>query len=209
MSADVVGYSRLMGADEAGTLARLQALRAEIFDPIIAAHHGRIVKPMGDGTLVEFASAVNAVECAIEAHRAITEVNDGVEADHRITLRIGVHLGDIMVAGDDIYGDGVNIAARLQESAETGGVSLSDDVYRQVHGKLEADLEDLGDQSFKNIAKPVRVYRVRSGNVEPVASLPLPGKPSIAVLPFTNMSNDPDQECFSDGITEDIITALA
>ena len=209
LSADVVGYSRLMGADEVGTLARLQALRADVFDPIIAAHRGRIVKLMGDGALVEFASAVNAVECAIAAQRAIAEANDAVEADHRITLRIGVHLGDIIVAGDDIYGDGVNIAARLQEGAETGGVSLSDDVHRQVEGKLEADFEDLGEQSFKNIARPVRVYRVRTGAVAPVASLPLPSKASIAVLPFTNMSNDPDQEYFSDGITEDIITALA
>ncbi len=209
LSADVVGYSWLMGADEAGILARLQALRAEIFDPVIAAHHGRVVKLMGDGTLVEFASAVNAAECAIEAQRAIAEANDAVEADRRITLRIGIHLGDIIVAGDDIYGDGVNIAARLQEGAENGGVSVSEDVCRQIEGKLEAEFEDLSVQTFKNIAKPIRVYRVRSGEVAPAASLPLPSKPSIAVLPFTNMSNDPDQEYFSDGITEDIITALA
>ncbi|MFP6744622.1 MAG: adenylate/guanylate cyclase domain-containing protein [Alphaproteobacteria bacterium] len=145
----------------------------------------------------------------MEAQRAIAEANDAVEADQCIALRIGVHLGDITVAGDDIFGDGVNIAARLQEGAATGGVSLFDDVFRQVDGKLEADFEDLGEQTFKNITKPIWVYRVRTDDVAPAASLPLPSKPSIAVLPFTNMSNDPDQEYFSDGITENIITVLA
>ena len=214
LSADVVGYSRLMGADEAGTLARLKALRLHVIDPVTAGHGGRIVKLMGDGALVEFASAVDAVACAVAVQRRVAEADDDPE-DRRIAFRIGVNLGDVIVDGDDIYGDGVNIAARLQEIADVGGVAISANAHEQVEGKLDAAFDDLGERRLKNIAKPVRVYRARldggagQGVAAPPESLPLPGKPSIAVLPFTNMSGDAEQEYFSDGVTEDIITALA
>ena len=214
LSADVVGYSRLMGADEAGTLARLKALRVGVIDPVIAGHNGRIVKLMGDGALVEFASAVDAVACAVEVQRRVAEADDGPE-DQRIAFRVGVNLGDVIVEGDDIYGDGVNIAARLQEIADAGGVAISANAHEQVEGKLDAAFDDLGERRLKNIAKPVRVYRARLGGgvgermAPPPEFLPLPEKPSIAVLPFVNLSSDAEQEYFSDGITEDIITALA
>jgi adenylate cyclase len=215
LSADVVGYSRLMGLDEAGTLSRLNALRRELIDPAIAAHSGRIVKLMGDGALVEFASAVDAVTCAIEIQRQLRERDAGRTEADRIRFRIGINVGDIIIEGDDILGDGVNIAARIESIAEPGGISISEDAWRQVQGKVAGNFVDAGEQSLKNIARPVRVYRldlaqkVASESREPP---PLPGppdKPSIAVLAFTNMSGDPEQEYFSDGISEDIITDLS
>ena len=215
LSADVVGYSRLMGLDEAGTLSRLNALRRELIDPTIAAHAGRIVKLMGDGALVEFASAVDAVTCAIEIQRQLRERDaDGSEADP-IRFRIGINVGDIIIEGDDILGDGVNIAARIEGIAEPGGISISEDAWRQVQGKVAANFVDGGEQSLKNIARPVRVYRLdfaekaASASQAPRSTLTLPDKPSIAVLAFNNMSGDPEQEYFSDGICEDIITDLS
>ena len=215
LAADVAGYSRLMGADEEGTLERLKALRRELLDPKITEHHGRIVKITGDGLLVEFASVVDAVRCAVEVQRAMPERNAGVGADNRIEWRIGINLGDVIVEGDDLYGDGVNIAARIEALADPGGVFVSNTVHEHVRDRLPFGFEDLGEQQFKNIARPVRVYRVRnpaaamspSGPSSPV--LPLPDKPSIAVLPFANMSGDPEQEYFADGMVEEIITALS
>ena len=211
LAADVVGYSRLMGADEAGTLARLKALRKDVVDPRIAEHGGRIVKLMGDGTLVEFGSVVGAVECALEIQRAMVAHNAEVPEDQRIEFRMGINLGDVIVDGDDINGDGVNVAARLEGLAEPGGLCVSGVVHGQVEGKLDLAFDDLGEQQVKNIAKPVRVYRARldAGDAAGSKPLPLPDKPSIAVLPFTNMSGDAEQEYFSDGITEDIITELS
>ena len=215
LSADVVGYSRLMELDEAGTLSRLNALRRELIDPAIAAHSGRVVKLMGDGALVEFASAVEAVTCAIEIQRQLRERDaDGSEADS-IRFRIGINVGDIIIEGDDILGDGVNIAARIEGIAEPGGISISEDAWRQVQGKVTANFVDAGERSLKNIARPVRVYRLdlaQKATIGPRGPLSSPGspdKPSIAVLAFNNMSGDPEQEYFSDGISEDIITDLS
>ena len=160
LSADVVGYSRLMGADEAGTLSRLNALRRELIDPTIAGHSGRIVKLMGDGTLVEFASAVEAVTCAVEIQRQLRERDAGGSDPNSIRFRIGVHVGDIIIEGEDILGDGVNVAARIEGIAEPGGISISEDAWRQVQGKVDTNFVDIGEQSLKNIARPVRVYRV-------------------------------------------------
>jgi TolB-like protein/class 3 adenylate cyclase len=216
LAADVAGYSRLMGVDEEGTLERLKALRRELLDPKIAEHKGRIVKTTGDGFLVEFASIVDAVRCAVEVQRAMPERDTGVAADNRIELRIGVNLGDVIVEGDDLYGDGVNITARVEALADAGGVFVSNTVHDHVRDRLPFVFEDLGEQQVKNIARPVRVYRVRDGGVavkNPSApalpALPLPDKPSIAVLPFANMSGDPEQEYFADGMVEEIITALS
>ncbi|MCH8155220.1 MAG: tetratricopeptide repeat protein [Proteobacteria bacterium] len=211
LAADVVGYSRLMGVDEAGTLARLKALRKDVFDPRIAEHGGRIVKLMGDGALVEFGSVVDAVRGAAAIQRAMAVHNAEVPEAQRIEFRMGINLGDVIVDGDDIYGDGVNVAARLETLAEPGGLFVSGVVHGQVEGKLDLAFDDLGEQQVKNIAKPVRVYRARLDAGEAAGSkpLPLPDKPSIAVLPFTNMSGDAEQEYFSDGITEDIITELS
>jgi TolB-like protein/class 3 adenylate cyclase len=235
LAADVAGYSRLMGADEEGTLARLKALRAGLIDPAIARHHGRIVKTTGDGFLVEFASVVDAMRCAIAWQAAMDE--RGEPAESRIEWRIGVNLGDVIIDGDDIFGDGVNIAARLEALAEPGGVCISHAVLTQTRGKLDFPVADLGDQALKNIAQPVHVFSVGTTLTHPVASapgsplsrnagegaggrrpeageglsaaLPLPDKPSIAVLPFANMSGDPEQEYFADGMVEEIITALS
>jgi adenylate cyclase len=216
LAADVAGYSRLMGIDEEGTLERLKALRREFVDPRIAEHHGRIVKTTGDGLLVEFSSVVDAVRCAVEMQQAMPERNTGAGTDNRIELRIGINLGDLIVEGDDLYGDGVNIAARIEALADAGGVFVSNTVHDHVRDRLPFVFEDLGEQQFKNIARPVRVFRVRDAGADykhasassaPV--LPLPDKPSIAVLPFANLSGDPEQEYFADGMVEEIITALS
>jgi adenylate cyclase len=213
LAADVAGYSGLMGADEEGTLERLKALRRELLDPKIAEHKGRIVKTTGDGLLVEFASVVDAVRCAVAVQQAMPERDTGVAADSRIELRIGINLGDVIVEGDDLYGDGVNIAARIETLADAGGVFVSNTVHDQVRDRLPFVFEDLGEQQVKNIARPVRIYRVRdSTGVAKTAAAPalsLPNKPSIAVLPFANMSGDPEQEYFADGMVEEIITALS
>jgi class 3 adenylate cyclase len=212
LAADVAGYSRLMGADEEGTLERLKALRRELLDPKIAEHHGRIVKTTGDGMLVEFASIVDAVRCAVAVQQAMPERNTDIAAGNRIELRIGINLGDVIVEGDDLYGDGVNIAARIEALADAGGVFVSNTVYDHVRDRLPFVFEDLGEQQVKNIARPVRVYRVRDAIAVKAAApsaLPLPDKPSIAVLPFANLSGDPEQEYFADGMVEEIITALS
>ena len=211
LAADVAGYSRLMGADEEGTLERLKALRRELVDPKIAEHNGRIVKTTGDGLLVEFPSVVDAVRCAVDVQQAMPERNMGVGEDRRVEWRIGVNLGDVIVEGDDIIGDGVNIAARLEGVAEPGGVCISEDAFRQVRGKIDAEFDDIGEQSLKNIARPLRLYRVfpEKPAETRAPALPLPDKPSIAVLPFQNMSGDPEQEYFADGMVEEIITALS
>ena len=217
LAADVAGSCRLIGIDEEGTLARLKALRRTLFDPKIAEHHGRIVKNTGDGAIAEFGSVVDAVRCADEIQRGIAEQNIDVPQDKRIELRIGIHVGDIIIEANDIFGDGVNIAVRLEGIAEPGGISISDDARRQIRGKVDVTFEDLGSQSLKNIAEPMRVWRVPYGRAVPAVptclrvddALALPNKPSIAVLPFTNLSSDPEQEYFADGMVDDIITALS
>ena len=214
LAADVVGYSRLVGADEAGTIARLRALRKEFIEPLIAEYRGRVVKLVGDGALVEFASAVDAVECAVAIQHGVAEREATEPEDRRIAFRIGINLGDVIVDGADLYGDGVNIAARLENLAEPGGIYVSAVVREQVRDKFHADFSDLGEQTVKNIARPLHVYRLEiAPRSEPSQSarpsLPLPDKPSIAVLPFTNMSGDPEQDYFADGMVEDIITGLS
>lgn len=215
LAADVVGYSRLMGEDETGTLTALKELRATLIDPTIAHHQGRIVKLMGDGALVEFASVVDAVECAVSIQRDISERTAETPDSKRIAFRIGVNLGDIIIEGDDIYGDGVNVAARLEGLAEPGGVCISGTVFEHVKGKLDVSFDDLGQREVKNIAEPVRVYQWSGGEIAPIRhtkpnqELSLPDKQSIAVLPFNNMSNDAEQEYFADGISEDLITDLS
>ena len=218
LAADIVGYSRLMAADEAGTLAQLKTHRKELFELKTAEYHGRVVKLMGDGTLMEFGSVVDAVRFAVDVQRAMVERNTSVPEDRQITYRIGINIGDIIVEGDDIYGDGVNVAARLEGLAEPGGICVSRTVFNHVTNKVDLGFEDLGEQEVKNMPELLRIYRVelaqtedpRSGSVAAAEqTLTLPDKPSIAVLPFQNMSGDEEQEYFSDGITEDIITALS
>ena len=225
LAADVVVYSRLARTDEDRTLARLRALRSDLIDPTIAVHHGRVVKRTGDGALVEFHSVVEAVRCAIEVQNSMVERNAGLPPDRRIDFRIGIHLGDIVEESDgDLMGDGVNIAARLEGIATPGAICLSEDAYRQVKARLDLSVRDLGATMLKNIAEPIRVYSLEV-NVPPEASprsqskavvpnrvseaLEQPDRPSIAVLPFQNMSGDPEQEYFADGMVEDIITALS
>ncbi|MFO1067756.1 MAG: adenylate/guanylate cyclase domain-containing protein [Geminicoccaceae bacterium] len=210
LAADVVGYSRLMAADEAGTVRRLSALRRERVDPLIAAHRGRVVKLMGDGTLVEFASVVDAVQCAVELQAALAEHNALLPEPQRLVLRIGINLGDVIVEGSDLYGDGVNVAARIEPLAEPGGVAVSQTVRDHVGNKLGLAFADLGERRLKNIDRPVRVWAVRAGAM-PESTLPPVDatRPSIAVLPFANMSGDPEQDYFGDGIAEDIITDLS
>jgi TolB-like protein/class 3 adenylate cyclase len=216
LAADVAGYSRLMSADELGTLDALKAIRRDVVDPAIASHNGRIVKTTGDGLLVEFASAVDAVTCAVAVQEKMTERNGNFTP--KITFRIGINIGDIIIDGDDIFGDGVNVAARVENECEPGGVCLSGSAFEQVRGKTALAFDDLGERSLKNIDRPVRLYTARSvaapvANVAPrteaTKSLALPDRPSIAVLPFQNMSGDPEQEYFADGMVEDIITALS
>jgi TolB-like protein/class 3 adenylate cyclase len=220
LAADVAGYSRLMGRDEEGTLAKLKSFRKALVDPAIAEHRGHIVKTTGDGMLAEFASAVDAARCAIEVQRGMAEQNIGVPQELRIEFRIGIHVGDIIIDDNDIFGDGVNIAARLEGIAEPGGVCISDDTHRQIRGKVDIVFDDMGPQILKNIAEPMRAWRMQIGNtsastfprnVSAGSSQPLalPDKPSIAVLPFQNMSGDPEQEYFADGMVEDIITELS
>jgi adenylate cyclase len=218
LAADVAGYSRLMGADEEGTHERLKRVLREVVDPKLKEYRGRIVKNTGDGVLVEFGSVVDAVRCAAELQRTVIDREADTPQDKRIRFRIGVNLGDVIVEPEDIFGDGVNIAARLEALAEPGGICVSRMVYEQVRDKLAYQFEDIGEQHIKNIARPVRVYRIALGEAvgrsEPMSqplsqpSLTLPDKPSIAVLPFQNMSGDPDQEYFADGMVEEIITAL-
>src|SRR5499427_9132963 len=201
-ASDIVGYSRLMEADEEGTLARMNAHRREFLEPAVAQNRGRIVKRTGDGVLIEFSSAVDAARCAIDVQRGMGERNAGVSPERRIELRIGIHVGDIMIEDDDIFGDGVNIAARLESIAQPGGICISDDAYRQVRGKVNVNFQDSGEQELKNIARPVRVYQLRpeaaTGAAKPASGLALPDKPSIAVLAFQNMSGDVEQEFFAD-----------
>jgi adenylate cyclase len=226
LAADVVGYSRLMGRDESGTLERLKAYRSERLEPALTRNEGRLVKLTGDGVLAEFGSAVGALRAAIEIQQAVADANHDLPEDTRIAFRIGVHLGDLIVDGDDLYGDGVNVAARLETEAPPGGIIVSRAVREAVEGRLKARLHALGELALKNIERPIRAFRVEWEEADwppqatptpkppepagsPKPSLTLPDKPSIAVLPFQNMSGDPEQEYFADGITEDIITELS
>jgi len=211
LAADVAGYGRLIGVDEEGTLARLKELRRNITDPKISEHRGRIVKTMGDGLLVQFGSAVDAVRCAVEIQRQIAEQNAEIGEDRRIEFRIGINVGDVVLDGDDIYGDGVNISARLEALADPGGICVSSSVRDQVRDKLDLAFEDTGKKQLKNIAHAIRVYRVLlgRGTTMPRPALSLPDKPSIAILPFDNMSGDSEQDYFADGMVEEIITALS
>jgi adenylate cyclase len=210
LAADVVGYSRLMELDEVGTLGALKARRKDIVSPLVAKHQGRVFKVTGDGIMVEFGSAVNAVQCAIDLQQAMAAAAAGQPEDRRIVLRIGINLGDVVVERGDLYGDGVNIAARLETAADPGGIYISGTAYDQVRNKFETAFEELGEQSLKNIGAPVRVYRVSGLARLPIAGGAVPSsKPSIAVLPFVSMSGDVEQQYFGDGITEDIITELA
>jgi len=220
LAADVAGYSRLMGFSEEQTLAQLKAFRRTLIDPTIATHRGRIVKTTGDGLLVEFASAVDAARCAAEVQREMAKQNTDIPQELRIEFRIGIHVGDIIIDDDDIFGDGVNIAARLEGIADPGGVCLSDDAHRQIRGKVDLLFDDIGEQNLKNIAEPMRAWRMHTGDSVPKSSLvsspmhrpqvlALPDKPSIVVLPFDNMSAEPGQDYLADGIVEAITAALS
>ena len=216
LAADVVGYSRLMATDESWALSQLKVHRKEVIEPKTAEHHGRVVKLMGDGTLMEFGSVVDAVNFAIDIQKAMAERNADVQDERQVIYRVGINIGDIIVEGDDIYGDGVNVAARLEGLADPGGICIAGNVFNQVKNKLDVSFEDMGEQELKNIPEPVLAYRVVIGNedlgpaaVNAVAPLTLPDKPSIAVLPFDNMSGDPEQGYFGDGLAEDIITTLS
>src|SRR5271165_838685 len=215
--ADVVGYSRLTGADEEGTLARLRTLRSDLINPTIAVHNGRVVKRTGDGAIVEFRSVVEAVRCAVEVRSGLAERNVGVPADKRIEARVGIHLGDVVEKADgDLMGDGVNVAARLESICEPGGICLSEDAYRQVRGRLDLAVRDLGPTQLKNIAEPIRVYSFEVG--EPAQAQPGPApapekfaapRLSMVVLPFANIGADTQQEHFVDGVTESLTTDLS
>ena len=220
LAADVAGYSRLMGRDEEHTLAQLKTFRKTLVDPRIATHRGRIVKTTGDGMLVEFASAVDAARCAVEIQREMARQNAEVSPELRIEFRIGIHVGDIIIDDNDIFGDGVNIAARLEGIAEPGGVCISDDAHRQIRGKIDIAFDDIGEQTLKNIAEPMRAWHIRladeaapavrsRASAAPVQDLALPDKPSIVVLPFDNMSAEPGQDYLADGIVEAITAALS
>jgi adenylate cyclase len=209
-AADIAGYSRLMARDEIGTLARLKACRI-ILDKLIASHRGRIFNTAGDSVVADFASAVDAVQCAVAVQTAIAGENSDRAADESMQFRIGVHVGDVMVDGDNLLGDGVNIAARLEALAEPGAICVSAAARDHIGNKLPLAFHDLGDQRVKNIAQAIRVYRVQmeKPTAQPAAALALPDKPSIAVLPFQNLSGDHEQEYFADGMVEEIITALS
>lgn len=219
LAADVAGYSRLMEADEEGTLRQLKALRKELIDPKISEYRGRIVKTTGDGMLVEFVSVVDAVRCAVDIQRTMMNHNVGVPTETRIQFRIGINLGDIIIDDNDIYGDGVNVAARLEALADPGGIDVSRIVHDQVRDKLSFSFEDLGERTVKNIARPIGVHRIDiTATIGPPVirstaaveqTEPTSARPSIAVLPFTNMSGDSEQEYFADGISEDVITGLS
>ena len=213
LAADVARYSRLIGADESGTLQALKAIRAELIDPKIASHNGRLVKTTGDGLLVEFSSVVDALQCAIEVQAGMAQRNVNAPTDKRIEFRIGINVGDVVVEDGDIFGDGVNIAARLEALAEPGGICVSARVQEDAVGKLDLAFADMGEQQLKNIARPVRAYRVAtrpaSAPQPETPALPLPDKPSIAVLPFANITGDPAQDYFADGMVDEIITALS
>jgi adenylate cyclase len=210
LAADVVGFSRLMERDESATLAVLKDRRKKVLEPLVKHHQGRVFKVAGDGVLVQFGSAVDAVQCAIDLQREMASASADLPEDCRIVLRIGINLGDVMVEGNDFYGDGVNIAARLEQMADPGGILISGAAYDQVRNKIKSGFDDVGAQSLKNIQEPVRLYRVAgTPQIAPAAAMAPTDKPSIAVLPFINMSDDPQQEYFADGITEDITTDLS
>lgn len=217
VAADVAGYSRLVGLDEEGTLQSLHAHREELLDPLIAEHGGRIANTAGDSLLLEFPSAVDAVRCAVAVQAGMAGRNADVEETRRVEFRIGINVGDVIAQGDDLLGDGVNVAARLEGLADPGGICISRTARDQVRDRMEIALHDMGEVEVKNIARPVRVFRVVAGEKETAAPTagpaaptpPLPDKPSIAVLPFENMSGDPDQEYFADGMTEDLITDIS
>jgi class 3 adenylate cyclase len=209
LAADVAGYSRLTGMDEEGTHAQLQDHLRSLVDPKIAEHRGRVVKNTGDGLLAEFASVVDAVRCAVDVQRGMAQRNSDVPQQKRIEFRIGINVGDVILDRGDLFGDGVNVAVRLEGIAKPGGICISEDARRQVRGKLDITIDDVGEHQLKNIAHPVRVYCVRTEGPRVQVALTLPEKPSIAVLPFQNMGGDPEQEYFADGVVEEILTALS